>query len=75
MALDEMTVADSLAQFRAALTLIQPGPFNAEARPAALAGQITPARLHYVRSHFAVPRNPPTPWGARALRAGKGSRR
>jgi hypothetical protein len=30
-------------------------PFNAEAPPEALAGDITPTELHYVRSNFAVP--------------------
>ena len=50
-----MTLADSLAQARAALTMIQPEPFNAEAPPEALAGDITPVRLHYVRSNFALP--------------------
>ncbi|MGD9893016.1 MAG: sulfite oxidase, partial [Dehalococcoidia bacterium] len=32
-----------------------PAPFNAEAPPEALAGDITPTELHYVRSNFAVP--------------------
>jgi len=35
--------------------MIHPAPFNAEAPPEALAGQITPTELHYVRSNFAVP--------------------
>ena len=35
--------------------MINPAPFNAEAPPAALAGEITPTELHYVRSNFAVP--------------------
>ncbi len=35
--------------------MIQPEPFNAEAPPEALAGDITPTRLHYVRSNFALP--------------------
>src|SRR3954452_23053786 len=35
--------------------MINPAPFNAEAPPEALAGEITPAGLHYVRSNFAVP--------------------
>ncbi len=30
-------------------------PFNAEAPPEALVGDITPTELHYVRSNFAVP--------------------
>jgi DMSO/TMAO reductase YedYZ molybdopterin-dependent catalytic subunit len=44
-----------LEQARAALQMINPAPFNAEAPPEALAGDITPTALHYVRSNFAVP--------------------
>jgi DMSO/TMAO reductase YedYZ molybdopterin-dependent catalytic subunit len=50
-----MAVADNLEQARAALQMISPAPFNAEAPPEALAGDITPTELHYVRSNFAVP--------------------
>ena len=50
-----MAVADELEQSRAALTMINPAPFNAEAPPEALDGDITPTELHYVRSNFAVP--------------------
>ena len=50
-----MTVADDLARTRAALQMINPAPYNAEAPPAALTGEITPTELHYVRSNFAVP--------------------
>jgi len=50
-----MTVTEDLAQARAALVMIQPEPFNAEAPPEALAGDITPTGLHYVRSNFALP--------------------
>src|ERR1700722_2399347 len=50
-----MTAAENLAQARAALTMIRPEPFNAEAPPEALAGAITPTDLHYVRSNFALP--------------------
>jgi DMSO/TMAO reductase YedYZ molybdopterin-dependent catalytic subunit len=50
-----MTVADNLEQARAALQMINPAPFNAEAPPEALTGEITPTELHYVRSNFAVP--------------------
>ena len=50
-----MAVADNLEQARAALRMINPAPFNAEAPPEALAGEITPTELHYVRSNFAVP--------------------
>ena len=50
-----MTVTDDLEQRRAALQMINPAPYNAEAPPEALAGEITPTELHYVRSNFAVP--------------------
>jgi DMSO/TMAO reductase YedYZ molybdopterin-dependent catalytic subunit len=50
-----MAVADNLEQDRAALQMINPAPFNAEAPPEALAGEITPVELHYIRSNFAVP--------------------
>ena len=50
-----MAVADALEQARSALRMINPAPYNAEAPPEALAGQITPNELHYVRSNFAVP--------------------
>ncbi len=50
-----MTFADDLEQTRSALTMIQPEPFNAEAPPEALAGDVTPTGLHYVRSNFALP--------------------
>jgi DMSO/TMAO reductase YedYZ molybdopterin-dependent catalytic subunit len=50
-----MAVADNLEQARAALLMINPAPFNAEAPPEALTGEITPTELHYVRSNFEVP--------------------
>src|ERR687894_1250631 len=50
-----MAVPDELKESRAALRMISPAPFNAEAPPEALAGEITPVELHYVRSNFAVP--------------------
>src|SRR5947207_11329686 len=50
-----MAVADDLDRARAALRMINPAPYNAEAPPEALAGDITPVELHYVRSNFAVP--------------------
>src|SRR3954471_23345203 len=50
-----MAVADDLAGARAALQMINPAPYNAEAPPEALAGEITPTALHYVRSNFALP--------------------
>jgi DMSO/TMAO reductase YedYZ molybdopterin-dependent catalytic subunit len=53
--IEDMAMADSLTRSRAALTMIQPEPFNAEAPPEALAGSITPTGLHYVRSNFALP--------------------
>src|SRR4051812_2081291 len=50
-----MTVADDLEAARASLVMINPAPYNAEAPPAALIGDVTPTELHYVRSNFAVP--------------------
>ncbi|CAM3603871.1 sulfite oxidase [Occultella aeris] len=50
-----MTVTGDLEAARAALVMINPAPYNAEAPPAALHGDITPTELHYVRSNFAVP--------------------
>src|SRR3954465_821941 len=50
-----MTVADDLEVTRASLVMINPAPYNAEAPPAALAGDTTPTELHYVRSNFALP--------------------
>src|SRR5436309_11764958 len=50
-----MAVADNLEQARSALRMIAEAPFNAEAPPEALRGEITPTELHYVRSNFAVP--------------------
>src|SRR5437762_4411595 len=50
-----MALADDLARRRAALHMICPAPYNAEAPAEALKGEITPTELHYVRSNFAVP--------------------
>src|SRR4051794_25003098 len=50
-----MAVADDLAGARAALQMINPAPYNAEAPPEALTGEITPVELHYVRSNFSLP--------------------
>ncbi|HEV8529287.1 MAG TPA: sulfite oxidase [Actinomycetes bacterium] len=50
-----MTVAGDLESERAALEMINPAPYNAEAPPQALVGDITPTELHYVRSNFALP--------------------
>jgi DMSO/TMAO reductase YedYZ molybdopterin-dependent catalytic subunit len=50
-----MAVAGNLEQARSALKMIAQQPFNAEAPPEALKGEITPTELHYVRSNFAVP--------------------
>ncbi len=50
-----MTVADDLESNRAALEMINPAPYNAEAPPQALLGNLTPTELHYVRSNFALP--------------------
>src|SRR3954462_4204560 len=50
-----MAVTDDLERARAALQMINPAPYNAEAPPEALTGEITPTELHYVRSNFALP--------------------
>src|SRR3954462_2715710 len=50
-----MAVTDDLAGARAALQMINPAPYNAEAPPEALLGDTTPTEFHYVRSNFAVP--------------------
>src|SRR4051812_32138369 len=50
-----MTITDDVRRTRAALQMINPAPYNAEAPPEALAGEITPTSLHYVRSNFALP--------------------
>src|SRR3954454_15409312 len=50
-----MAVTHDLDAARAALQMINPAPYNAEAPPAALEGEITPTGQHYVRSNFAVP--------------------
>jgi DMSO/TMAO reductase YedYZ molybdopterin-dependent catalytic subunit len=50
-----MTLIDDPEAARASLVMINPAPFNAEAPPSALDGDITPTELHYVRSNFAVP--------------------
>jgi DMSO/TMAO reductase YedYZ molybdopterin-dependent catalytic subunit len=50
-----MAMADELESARAALAMIVPEPFNAEAPLEALAGDVTPTELHYVRSNFALP--------------------
>ena len=50
-----MTVDSDLEASRAALVMIDPAPYNAEAPPAALVGEVTPTELHYVRSNFSLP--------------------
>src|SRR5207247_1358551 len=50
-----MAVASNLEEARSALRMIAQEPFNAEAPPEALKGEITPTGLHYIRSNFAVP--------------------
>ena len=50
-----MAMATSLTDARSALTMIQPGPFNAEAPPDALIRAVTPTPLHDVRSNFSLP--------------------
>ena len=44
-----------LERERAALTMIDAQPFNAEAPPEALETDITPTQRHYIRSNFPVP--------------------
>src|SRR5215218_6470891 len=56
-----MAVADNFEEARSALRMIAQEPFNAEAPPEALKGEITPTELHYVRSNFAVPAHDGTP--------------
>src|SRR5215216_1186936 len=50
-----MAVTGNLEEARSLLRMIAQAPFNAEAPPEALQGEITPTELHYVRSNFAVP--------------------
>src|SRR3954454_7255823 len=50
-----MEVTSELDRARAALQMINPAPYNAEAPPEALVGEITPTEYHYVRSNFALP--------------------
>ncbi|HEY7421545.1 MAG TPA: sulfite oxidase [Gaiellaceae bacterium] len=50
-----MAGTDDFARARAALRMVNEAPFNAEAPPEGLAGDITPVELHYIRSNFAVP--------------------
>src|SRR2546421_11569599 len=50
-----MAVADDVEQSRAGVIMIHEMPYNAEAPPAALDGDITPTEYHYIRSNFAVP--------------------
>jgi DMSO/TMAO reductase YedYZ molybdopterin-dependent catalytic subunit len=50
-----MALTDDVTASRAALTMVQAEPFNAEAPPEALTTHITPTHLHYVRSNFALP--------------------
>ena len=50
-----MSMTNDLEQARSALQMINPAPYNAEAPPEALMGDITPTAFHYVRSNFALP--------------------
>ncbi|MGO4301527.1 sulfite oxidase [Leifsonia sp. RAF41] len=50
-----MDTSADLRDTRAGLQLINPAPYNAEAPPEALVGEITPTDLHYVRSNFPLP--------------------
>src|SRR4051812_3647067 len=50
-----MGTAEDLARERAALVVVKPEPFNAEAPREGLRGDITPTELHFVRSNFGLP--------------------
>ena len=50
-----MGTADDLARERAALVMVKPEPFNAEAPAEALRADITPTAMHFVRSNFSLP--------------------
>src|SRR3954454_23526614 len=50
-----MAVTEDLARARAALQMINPVPYNAEAPPEALVGDTTRTDQHYVRSNFPLP--------------------
>jgi DMSO/TMAO reductase YedYZ molybdopterin-dependent catalytic subunit len=50
-----MGTPDDLVKERAGLVVVKPEPFNAEAPPEGLHGEITPTALHFVRSNFALP--------------------
>jgi len=50
-----MTATDDIDAARAELVMINPTPYNAEAPPSALDGDLTTTAQHYVRSNFAVP--------------------
>ena len=50
-----MATTEDLEQSRAALQMINAAPYNAEAPPDALVGDITPTAFHYVPSNFALP--------------------
>src|SRR3954454_18784451 len=50
-----MATTEDLAEERAALVMVKPEPFNAEAPAEALRGDITPTALHFVRSNFTLP--------------------
>ena len=60
-----MALADELAIERAALEMINPAPYNAEAPAVGLVGKITPTRQHYVRSNFPLPEHDGTLAGRR----------
>ena len=50
-----MADTEQLEKSRAALQMINPAPYNAEAPREALQGETTPTDLHYVRSNFDIP--------------------
>ena len=52
-----MVDTEQLEQSRAALQMINPAPYNAEAPREALHGDTTPTDFHYVRSNFDIPQH------------------
>src|SRR4051812_26286839 len=50
-----MGTTEDLTQERAALVVVKPEPFSAEAPAEGLRGDITPTALHFVRSNFTLP--------------------
>ena len=66
-----MSITDDLEAARSALQMINAAPYNAEAPPEALTGDITPTAFHYVRSNFALPAHDGTLEDRRRRRAAR----